>query len=37
VIVISGGSNGTLQTAVGSLGGSAKGDDITFVLQGSTR
>jgi type II secretory pathway pseudopilin PulG len=37
VIVISGGSNGTLQTAVGSLGGTAKGDDITFVLQGSTR
>jgi type II secretory pathway pseudopilin PulG len=37
VIVISAGSNSTLQTAVGSLGGVAKGDDVTFVLQGSTR
>lgn len=37
VIVISAGSNGVLQTPYGSAGGNAKGDDVTYVVSGTTR
>ena len=37
VIVVSGGQNGILQTPYGSFGGSAVGDDVVFVVRGSTR
>jgi type II secretory pathway pseudopilin PulG len=36
VVVISAGSNGTLQTPFGSTGGTAIGDDVMYVVQGST-
>jgi type II secretory pathway pseudopilin PulG len=36
VVVISAGSNGTLQTPFGSTGGVAIGDDVMYVVQGST-
>ena len=37
VMVLSAGSNGTVQTAFGSTGASATGDDIVYVVQGATR
>jgi type II secretory pathway pseudopilin PulG len=37
VMVISAGSNGNIQTLFGALGGAAVGDDVAYVLQGSTR
>jgi type II secretory pathway pseudopilin PulG len=37
VMVVSAGSNGNIQTAFGALGGSAVGDDVVYVVQGSTR
>jgi Tfp pilus assembly protein PilE len=36
VMVISAGSNGVVQTAFGATGGAAVGDDVAYVLQGST-
>lgn len=37
VVVISGGSNGVIQTAFGSAGAAGTGDDITAIVQGGTR
>ena len=37
VMVISAGSNATIQTAFGSSGATAAGDDVVYVVQGSTR
>ena len=37
VMVISAGSNGNIQTLFGALGGTAVGDDVAYVVQGSTR
>jgi len=37
VTVLSAGSNGTVQTAFGSTGAAAVGDDVVYVVQGATR
>lgn len=37
VVVVSAGPNGIIQTAFGGTGSSASGDDVAYVIQGSTR
>jgi type II secretory pathway pseudopilin PulG len=37
LMVVSAGSNGNIQTAFGALGAAAVGDDVVYVIQGSTR